>query len=378
MNIPESIDNEMERRLSRTMMDIFIRAGLVLLLTVLCYRVFSPFLPIILWSLILAVTMYPLHRLVAKAIGGRQGLASTLVIVAGFVVIVAPTTVLVSSLGDSLHSIISDVKNNVAFIPAPSQKVAEWPVVGKKIYGVWSEAHSNLPAMVASQQPKIGELTKQALDIVAGLGGTMLQFLVSFVIAGIIMAFGVPGTLAAQAIFERIVGVDRGQALLALSAATIRTVAAGVIGIACIQAIAIGLVLFFIKFPMAGLLSFIVLVLAIAQLPALLVTLPVVAYIWYGGDYGTITSISSTVVLLIAGLIDNVLKPLLLGRGVDAPMPVILLGALGGMASRGILGMFLGATLLALGYQIFMRWVARNPDRQPQVSGSREPLPGDK
>jgi predicted PurR-regulated permease PerM len=66
--------------------------------------------------------------------------------------------------------------------------------------------------------------------------------------------------------------------------------------------------------------------------------------------------------LLLAGMADNVLKPLMLGRGVDAPMPVILLGALGGMATGGILGMFVGATLLALGYQIFMGWVAANPD----------------
>jgi predicted PurR-regulated permease PerM len=73
-------------------------------------------------------------------------------------------------------------------------------------------------------------------------------------------------------------------------------------------------------------------------------------------------AITYTVLLGIGGMLDNVLKPLLLGRGVDAPMPVILLGALGGLASTGIMGMFVGAVLLALGYQLFMGWVATNPD----------------
>src|SRR5262245_2799467 len=102
----------------------------------------------------------------------------------------------------------------------------------------------------------------------------------------------------------------------------------------------------------------IMLVLGIAQVPALIVTLPAIAYIWMSGHYGTVEGIAYTIGLVLAGMADNVLKPLLLGRGVDAPMLVILLGALGGMATAGILGMFVGATLLAVGYQIFRLWVA--------------------
>ena len=112
------------------------------------------------------------------------------------------------------------------------------------------------------------------------------------------------------------------------------------------------------------------LVLGIAQIPAVLVTLPVIAYIWMSGDYGNVAAIVYSVVLFLAGIADNFLKPLMLGRGVDAPMPVILLGALGGMAAAGILGLFVGAVLLALGYQIFMAWVHRD---QPQG----EPEPAD-
>jgi len=158
------------------------------------------------------------------------------------------------------------------------------------------------------------------------------------------------------------VGGRRGEEFAKLSTATIRAVALGVVGVASIQAIVIGLVLLIAGVPFAGGLAAIVLVLAIAQVPALLVTLPVIGYIWSSADYGTATAVVYTVLLLLGGMLDNVLKPLLLGRGVDAPMPVILLGALGGLAGAGILGMFVGATLLALGYQTFMWWVAADPD----------------
>ena len=255
-------------------------------------------------------------------------------------------------------------------IPAPRPGVAEWPVVGKKVYGVWSKAHADLPALVKSMQPKIGDLAKKALGFVASIGGGILAFLVSFIIAGVIMAFGEGGARSSQAIFSRMFGPERGAEFVKLSTATVRAVAQGVIGIAFIQAIAIGLTLLVAKVPLAGVLTVIALVLGIAQIPALLVTIPAIAYIWASGDYGNGAAIVYTVVLGIAGISDNFLKPLMLGRGVDAPMPVILLGALGGMVAAGILGLFLGAVLLALGYQIFMSWVYAEPVAvDPQSTG---------
>ena len=201
----------------------------------------------------------------------------------------------------------------------------------------------------------------------------LLQFLASFIIAGIMMAFGQSGSRGSLAIFERIVGNTRGNEFARLSTATIRAVAQGVIGVAFIQAIIVGLALLVAGVPWAGALAAIVLVLGIAQIPALIVTLPAIIYIWSSGDYSNAAAIAYTVLLFLSGMADNVLKPLMLGRGVDAPMPVILLGALGGMATGGILGMFVGATLLALGYQIFMGWVAVNPDAGPARPESDPP-----
>jgi predicted PurR-regulated permease PerM len=355
-------DPEFERRLAALLLDVLIRAGLVLALAVLCFQVFSPFLSLMTWALILAVTLYPLHQSVAAKIGGRQGLAATLIVLLGVVVVIVPTAALMSSLGDSVHRLINDVQNNTLQVPPPREGVAEWPLVGKKVHAFWTKAHTDLPALVQSMQPKIGNLAKAALGFVASIGGGLLRFLASLIVAGIMMAFGEGGARAIRSIFERVAEGNRGGKFVDLSTQTIRAVAKGVLGVAFLQAIIVGICLLIAGIPWAGVLAAIVLVLGIAQVPALIVTLPAIGYLWSSGNYGTGAAILYTVLLIVSGMADNVLKPLMLGRGVDAPMPVILLGALGGMAAAGILGMFVGATLLALGYQIFMGWVATNPD----------------
>jgi predicted PurR-regulated permease PerM len=346
-----------ERHKSSILLDVLIRAGLVFALAALCYRIFAPFVTLMVWAVILAVAMYPLHQALARRLGGRQGLAATVIALVGAVVIVWPTAALLSSLGDSVRVFVHSVQNNTLHIPAPGPRVAQIPIVGDKIHSAWSEAHTNLPALVHSMQPKLGELARKALGFVAGIGLGVLGFLASFLIAGVIMAFGQAGARSSEAIFARFTSPERSAGFAKLTTATIRAVAQGVIGVALIQAIAVGVTLLIAKVPLAGVASVIVLVLGIAQIPALLVTLPAIAYIWMSGDYGTGAAIAYSVVLFIAGIADNFLKPLMLGRGVDAPMPVILLGALGGMAAAGIVGLFVGAVLLALGYQIFMGWV---------------------
>ncbi len=374
MNVPYQSDRELEKRPSSWLLDILIRAGLILALVMLCYKIFAPFLALMAWALVLAITLYPLHQKLVNLLGGKEGRAATLLVLCGTLLIVMPTTVLMISLADSVQDLISNVRNNTLQIPAPSPGVAEWPIIGKKLNALWSQAYTDLPALVQSMQPKIDKLAREAAGMVASMGGAILLFLFSFIIAGIIMAFGESGAKSARAIFGRLAGTARGEELARLSTATIRSVAQGVLGVACIQAIIVGLVLVIAGIPGAGVLSLIALLLGIVQVPTLLVTLPAIAYLWSSGDYGTAAAITYTVLLLISGMVDNVLKPLLLGRGVDAPMPVILLGALGGMVTTGILGMFVGATLLALGYQIFMQWVSDNPGAsQEQAKGDSPP-----
>jgi predicted PurR-regulated permease PerM len=311
-----------------------------------------------LWAVILAVTLYPVHQMIAGRLGGKQGWAATVLVLIGITVIVVPTVLLAGSLADSITSLVHGMRENTLVIPPPPEKVAGWPIIGERAYAVWQLAATDLPALIQRMQPQIGDLAKTALAFVAGMGGGLLAFLFSFIVAGIMMAYGEGGAQSIRDIYRRIVGIKRGDEITDLSTATIRAVAMGVLGVALIQAILIGVVLIIASVPFAGVLAIIALVLGIAQIPALLVTLPVVAYVWMSGNYESTPAIVYTILLVVSGFSDNVLKPLLLGRGVDAPMPVILLGALGGMVAKGILGMFAGAVLLALGYQLFMAWVA--------------------
>ena len=362
MNSPVRTDLVLERRLSSRLIDVFIRACLILALAILCYDIFSPFVTLMAWALILAVSLYPAHRMLARRLGGRDGLAATLMVLIGILVIVAPTTVLGMALGDSIQGFAEKVSDHSLQVPEPPASVAGWPLIGPKAHALWSQAHTDLPSLLMSLQPYLGDISKKALGAAAALGGSVVLFLFSFAIAGVMMAFGEGGAAGIRSVFDRIVGVERGERFTQLCTATIRAVAQGVLGVALIQAIVVGLLLLFAGIPFAAALAAVVLVLGIAQLPALLVTLPVIAYIWWSPSYGTGAAVMHTVLLALAGMLDNILKPLLLGRGVEAPMPVVLIGALGGMATSGILGMFLGATLLALGYQIFMSWVDANPD----------------
>ena len=355
----------LERRPSPTLWDTLIRVGLIAGLVVLCFEVFSPFLKLMAWSLILAVTMYPLHQSLARRIGGRQGLASIILTLVGIGLFVVPTWLLMNSFADSVRIFVGAVQQNTLQIPPPREGVKNWPIVGRNLYDTWSQARADLPGLIHTMQPKIGELARHAVAMVASIGVTMLVFLASFVVANIVMAYGKSAARSTRSIFSRLAGPSRGQALERLALATIRAVALGVIGIAAIQALLVGLAMLAAGIPVAGVLAIVALVLGIAQVPALLITLPVIIYIWSSGDYSTGAAVAHTIILLITGMADNVLKPLMLGRGVDVPMPVILFGALGGMASGGILGMFVGATALALGYELFMNWVATNPDPDP-------------
>ena len=268
MNAPLKPDPALEGQRTTPLLDVLIRAGLIFALAALCYRIFSPFLTLTVWAVILAVTMYPLHQWLAYRLGGRQGWASTLIVLVGVVLVVVPTGLLMGSLGDAAQKFVRGVQANTLQIPAPRPGVERWPIVGKELHAFWSKAHSDLPALVQSMQPKIGELALWMLGAWPALAAACSSSWRRSSIAGVIMAFGEAGARSSEAIFARIISPERAPEFVALSTATIRAVAQGVIGVALIQALAIGVILLVAGIPLAGLLAIIVLVLGIAQLPA--------------------------------------------------------------------------------------------------------------
>ena len=345
---------------TNTIVEAMIRVGLVLFLVLMAWQIFEPFSGLVIWALILAVALYPLHLRMTGALGGRNGLSATLIVLIGLIGIGWPTVMLASAFASHLHDFYTGFSEGTLTLKPPSAAIAEWPLIGEKLYTTWASAAADLPAFLEKAEPQLTEMTKKVLGLATGTMGSMLLFLSALIVAGIMMAFGESGRQSILGILTRVSNPARGASLLALSTSTIRSVATGVIGVAFIQALLLGIVYELAGIPFAAVLAVIVLLVGIMQIPATIVSIPVIVFLWMG-DGTTTGNIIWSVLIIVAGLADNVLKPLLLGRGVDAPMPIILMGALGGMVGGGMAGMFIGAVLLAVGYTIFMDWVREGP-----------------
>lgn len=346
------------------LIDVVARVAIIALLTYLCYRVFSPFLPLMMWGLILAIMLYPLHQKLAAMMAGRQGRAATVIVFVGCAALIVPLGLLSASLIDHAQEIQTKLDNGTLRLEPPSPEVADWPIIGERVYNAWNGAAADSEKFVVDYKDQIQSASQKSLASAKGALSSVATFIGALIVAGIMMAWGESGANAMRRILSRFTGADNGPAFQALSVATVRSVATGVLGVAFIQALLFGIGFIILGVPAAGVLALIVLLLGIMQVPAIIVTIPVIVMLWSSGDGSTAGNIAFSVWFFIAGLADNFLKPLLLGRGVDAPMPVILIGALGGMVVGGFIGLFLGATLLAIGYKVFMGWVdhAWSPD----------------
>jgi predicted PurR-regulated permease PerM len=357
------MDASSNRRIAtRDLTDTIIRIGMIIVLVVACVQVILPFAGLILWGLILGIALYPMHRALARRMGGRQGAAATVIVLVGVLLIGTPTVMLGGAFAGQVHDVYTDFQNDTITIRQPDPAVAEWPLVGPRVYAAWNSAATDLPAFLTKNKAQLQDIAVRALGAAAATAGSVMLFLAALIVAAIMMAWGEAGSAALGRIFSRVTDPVRGPRLQALSTATVRSVATGVIGVAFIQALLLGIGFLFAGIPAAGVLAVVAMLMGIIQLPALLLSLPAIAYLWGMGDASTTSNVIWTVYLIVAGMADNVLKPLLLGRGVDAPMPVILIGALGGMVWSGIIGLFVGAVLLAVGYQLFMEWVDNPPE----------------
>ncbi|WP_286977126.1 AI-2E family transporter [Pseudomonas sp.] len=351
---------------SRNLLDTFIRAALIAILVYGCYQVFHPFLGMMLWALILGVTLYPLQGMIKARLGNHDGRAASLLVVLAIAVLLVPVYFLGTSLTESVHAAIETVKSGTVHIPAPPASVEEWPVIGKSLYSFWANAASDLTSVLQSLAPHLKGFTLGLLSKLAGVGAGFLVFIGSLIIAGIMMAYGESGHRSAVRIADRIIGPDRSHSFITLCTATIRAVAQGVIGIAFIQMVVIGIGFVVMGIPGAGLLAMVVLLLGIMQLPVPLLTIPVIAFVFFT-EGTSLATIIFAIYTFIGGLLDNILKPMLLGRGVDVPMPVILIGALGGMLAGGIIGLFIGPVVLAVGYKLFWQWIDAGQTATPTI-----------
>ena len=344
----------------------FLRFGLLAVLGLACLQIVMPFASIVLWALILAVTLQPTNQWLSRQPGLGPRSAPLFIVLLGLLLLGGPVALLASSFVEFGRDFLGSYRLGDTVITAPPASVANWPVIGEPLFAAWTQAADSVADLVRQYE----EFFKTALRQVAGAIGstfaTLIILLLSLALAGIFLAYSEAGELQMRRISRALAGSDQGIELLELATATIRSVVVGVIGVAFIQALLLGLGFLFAGIPAAGILALIVLVLGVLQLPILIITVPVLFWLWGVNDHATWVNAVLTLWIGLASISDSILKPLLLGRGLIVPMPVILIGALGGFVSMGFVGLFLGAVILAVGFQLFMAWV----DRESQAAKS--------
>lgn len=348
------------RGLSRELLDVLIRAGLISVLGFICFRIFVPFLNLLVWALVLAITLYPVQVWLRGRFSNRDGLIATLIIVLTFGVVLVPTYFLGVAVIGSIDDAMAVFRSGSFRIPPPDHSVADWPMIGQHVYDFWQQASTDLTGLAQRFAPQLKDAALMLLGTITGMGAGLVVFFVALIVAGILMAYGENGHRSTVQIASRISGPRNGAQIADLCTTTIRAVAQGVVGIAFIQMLLIGVAFLVMGIPAAGLLALVVLLLGIMQLPATLITIPVIVFVFVTKGLSA-TTIVFAVYVFVAGLVDNLLKPLLLGRGVAVPMPVVLIGAVGGMVTSGVIGLFIGPVMLAVGYKLFWRWVQDQP-----------------
>jgi predicted PurR-regulated permease PerM len=300
------------------------------------------------------VAINPACRKLTALLGGRARLASFMITVATLLIIIIPSVQLAGSLIDGIKDIHGSIERGELDVPPPPDNIAKWPVIGKSFWNTWHQASVNLEESLKRFGPQIKAISRRLLESAIGSGLGLLQFTLSIIIAGILMVNAGEGGKVARALFVRLAG-NRGVEFADISTTTIRNVVKGILGVAIIQSLLAGVGFGLAGVPAAGVWSFLCLLFAIIQIGIAPVTIPVIIYMFSSAD--TITAGLLTVWLIIVSIMDNFLKPVLLGRKAPVPMLVIFLGTIGGFISMGFIGLFIGAVILSLGFKLLQAWL---------------------
>jgi predicted PurR-regulated permease PerM len=343
-----------------------IRIGLVALLLYWCFKIGQPFIETIIWGIVIAVAIHPGYDRLKSALGGRGRLAATLITLFALIVLLVPTYMLSDSLINAVQEYSANIDKGTLRVPPPPESVRSWPVIGEPLHTFWNLASNNLAAALSKITPQLKKFGIPLLSTAAGAGVGILKFVVSIIIAGVLLANAVGGGRAARTIARRLTG-EQGTKAVELAEATVRSVTLGILGVAVIQTLLAGLGFLVVGVPGAGLWALLVLILAVVQLPTILILGPIIVYVF--ATASTVIAVMFAIWSLLVGMSDAFLKPLLMGRGVDVPMLVIFIGAIGGFIASGIIGLFVGAIILALGYKLFLLWL--NEETQPEAEPSK-------
>jgi predicted PurR-regulated permease PerM len=352
------IDTE---ELNATVIGLAIRLTFLGVILYLSLSIIRPFLETMVWSIVLAVALYPVFDLLANWLGGRRRLAAALITVLLLLVMIGPVTWLALDLVEIPKMIYERLDSGQLSIPAPIETVKNWPLIGEPIFQFWELASTNLSAALAKVAPHLKPIGSTLLGAAGSAGMAILQFLASVIIAGFLLSPG-PMLVDGVAVFLHRRVSRRGSEFVQLAGATIRNVSQGVIGVSLLQALLAGIGLTVAGVPGASLIAFGVLVMAIIQIGPSVIIVPVIIWSWMTME--TWTALIFTAYMVPVNLIDNVLRPIIFSRGLKTPMLVILVGVIGGTLSNGIIGLFVGPIVLAVTWDLLVAFM-RDDDAVP-------------
>jgi predicted PurR-regulated permease PerM len=335
--------------------DLILKVGSLSLVVFLCVKILNPFLSMLVWGLVIAIILFPLFFKMNSWFGKRKKVTSLILTLFLLSLVILPSIWLVNQLIDGIRFLADNFQEGQVKFPVPPDTVQEWPLVGNWLYERWLNLSQNFEASLKGFMPQITSWIERLLGALANTGLGVVQFAASIIIAGILLIFFKEGADSGRKVFSKIVG-ERGQEFMEVSMQTIRNVATGVIGVALIQSTLMGIGMIVAGVPLAAVWIIVLLIIAIAQIPVMLFNIPLIIYLFAFMD--PLPAVLWTLFFIVMGLIDNILKPLIMGKGSDVPMLVIFLGAIGGFIAFGFIGLFLGAIILSLAYKLYETWVS--------------------
>jgi len=332
--------------------------------------VMRPFVPAVVWATMIVIATWPILLAVQARLGGRRGWAVAVMVVALTALLVVPIWLGISTIaensdrmGQFIHSLATEG------LPPPPGWLERVPFVGPKAVEQWSEFSGRPESLVARIQPHMKEVASWVADKAGGLGSTLVQFALTVLVAGILYASGESAARGVLRFLRRLAG-ERGENAGRLAGKAVRAVALGIVVTAVAQTLIAGAGLALAGVPHAGLLTAVVFVLCIAQLGPLLVAAPATIWLYTSGSVGRGTLL--LVFSVVAVTLDNVLRPVLIKKGADLPLLLILAGVIGGVLSFGIVGLFIGPVLLAVTWTLLASWID-DLDRAPVDPAQPEP-----
>ena len=340
---------------TKNLMTNIIKIAVLLILLAWCFFIIQPFILVVLWATILAVALFPVYSYFTKKTStGKKKLVSILFAIVVSGILLVPAYFGTKSAVVTTLNTANKIKTDSFQIPAPNERVKEWPLIGEKLYENWLDASLDIKHYSVVHKEFILKQGTRLFSGVKGFIGAFIIFFLALIIAVIFMHNSEASTKAIIKLFNKLIGGD-GEEIVHISRDVMRSVVKGILLVAIIQAGLAFIGFKVIDLPASGIFTFLVLVVSIVQIPAIIVLIPAIILAFSIAD--TTPAIIFTIYCILVGLSDNILKPMLLGKGLKTPMIVILIGTIGGMLLHGIIGLFLGAVILAVMYRMYQFWV---------------------